>query len=137
MKTNYVAITVLNICSNRLFIIYKLPHFANVCRVMAASLTFSTVFFKKFLIISLALSISNGLLAADFTHGKLLHDENCVRCHQSEVYTREKRMVNSYEQLVERIRQCELMAEMAWFDEEIQDVSAYLDNTYYHFSDVK
>lgn len=91
---------------------------------------------KALFVITLLLA-SNGLLAADFANGKLLHNENCVRCHQSEVYTREKRMVNSYDQLVERIRQCELMAEMTWFDEEIQDVSTYLDQSYYHFSDVK
>lgn len=72
--------------------------------------------------------------AIDIDNGKQLHEENCVRCHQSEVYTRENRMVNSYDELAERIRQCELMAEMAWFQEEIDDVTAYLSETYYKFN---
>ena len=75
--------------------------------------------------------------AADLENGKALHNENCVRCHQPEVYTRANRMVNSYIELQERVRQCEIMAEMAWFEEEIEDVVSYLNETYYKFEQLK
>ena len=71
--------------------------------------------------------------AVDIENGKTLHNENCLRCHNETNYTRENRIVNSFEGLRERISLCELSAEMAWFDEEIDDVTAYLNHAFYHF----
>ena len=65
--------------------------------------------------------------------GKKLHDEHCTRCHTPDIYTREHRIVNSYAELAERVRQCELSNELTWFDEEINAVVNYLNSTYYHF----
>jgi cytochrome c553 len=72
--------------------------------------------------------------AVDLESGKTLHNENCVRCHNETQYTRENRIVNSLDELRTRISQCELSAELAWFDEEINDVTAYLNNAFYHFN---
>ena len=71
--------------------------------------------------------------AVDVANGKLLHDENCLRCHNESKYVREKRMVNNFKQLHERVVRCEIMAELMWFDEEIEDVTAYLNNEFYKF----
>ncbi len=72
--------------------------------------------------------------AVDIENGKTLHNENCVRCHNETPYTRENRIVNSLDELHTRISQCELSAELAWFDEEINDVTAYLNNAFYRFN---
>jgi len=72
--------------------------------------------------------------AVDIESGKTLHNENCLRCHNVSQYTRENRIVNSFDELRTRISQCELSAELAWFDEEIDDVTAYLNNAFYHFN---
>ena len=77
------------------------------------------------------------VLAVDLENGKSLHDENCLRCHDESKYTREDRMIKNFQQLHERIKQCELMAELTWFDEEIDDVAAYLNNQFYHFDTKK
>ena len=82
------------------------------------------------------LSMSN-VWAVDIENGKALHDANCKRCHNENVYTRKDRLIHSYDALRERIIQCELMAEMAWFDEEIDDVVAYLNQAFYKFTDDK
>jgi len=74
------------------------------------------------------------LQAQDRDPGKQLHDEHCTGCHTAEIYTREHRIVTSYVELAERVRQCELSNELTWFDEEINAVVDYLDATYYHFS---
>ncbi len=71
--------------------------------------------------------------AVDIENGKALHDANCLRCHNETQYTREDKIVKSFEELRERISFCELSAEMAWFEEEIDDVTAYLNNSFYHF----
>ena len=74
------------------------------------------------------------VLAVDLENGKSLHDENCLRCHDESKYTRKNRIVKNFQQLYERIKQCELMAKLTWFDEEIADVTAYLNNQFYYFN---
>ena len=60
-----------------------------------------------------------------FIEGLSFHDES--------KYLRKNRIIKNFQQLHERIRQCELMAELTWFDEEVNDVAAYLNNQFYHF----
>lgn len=67
------------------------------------------------------------------TAGVALHDAHCTRCHATSIYTREQRLVNDLEQLRARVRQCELLAEAGWFDEEVEAVVAHLNSTYYRF----
>lgn len=81
----------------------------------------------------LMLVFTSPTYAVDIENGKTLHNENCLRCHDVSMYTRENRLVNSFYELGTRIRDCELLAEAAWFDEEIDDVTAYLNQTFYHF----
>ena len=71
--------------------------------------------------------------AVDMEYGRQLHEKNCTRCHSTEVYTREKRMVNNLTELEGRIRQCELANGLTWFDEDIDAVVTFLNETYYKF----
>ena len=71
--------------------------------------------------------------AQDFADGKLLHDKHCVKCHSTEIYTRENRIVNNFSELTERVKQCELSNELTWFEEEIDAVIGYLNAAYYKF----
>lgn len=83
---------------------------------------------------ALSLAVTPLLLyAQNEFDGKQLHDANCVSCHTPEIYTRDDRIVNNYRQLQERVRQCELANELTWFDEEIDAVTTYLNNSFYHF----
>ena len=80
--------------------------------------------------VSLSLTIAH---AVDMDHGKLLYENNCVGCHSSEVFTREKRMVNNFKELKERISQCELANDLTWFDEDIDAIVNYLNANFYKF----
>lgn len=71
--------------------------------------------------------------AADLANGKQLYEAHCTRCHSEEVFLRSDRLVNTEQQLVERIRQCELSNELAWFEEEVANVAAYLATEFYQF----
>lgn len=62
-----------------------------------------------------------------------LYEEHCVKCHGSEVYTREDRKVSSYDGLVRQVQRCELSLQLTWFDDEIKDVADYLNGRFYHF----
>ena len=80
------------------------------------------------------LFVNTPAFAFDIENGKELHDGNCVRCHTETHYTRADRKVSNYDKLHERVRLCEVMLELMWFDEEVDDVSAYLNQAFYKFS---
>ena len=71
--------------------------------------------------------------AADLNRGETLHDENCLQCHSVNIYSRNDRIVNSITQLSERVKQCELANDLLWFEEDVNDVSAYLNADFYLF----
>ncbi|MFP5506259.1 MAG: c-type cytochrome [Gammaproteobacteria bacterium] len=69
--------------------------------------------------------------AADLKAGQALHDQHCLKCHDSGVYTREDRRVSSLEGLRKQVKRCELSLGLTWFDEQVDDVVHYLNSTYY------
>lgn len=73
------------------------------------------------------------LYAADINNGMELHKEHCMRCHQPEIYTRQNRIVNNLEQLQKRVRECELANDLTWFEEDVEDVIAFLNANFYMF----
>ncbi len=86
---------------------------------------------KKYLLFGCIFSLVT--LSATAQDGKQLHDDFCVSCHTAAIYTREERIVNSYPELQERVRQCELANNLTWFDDEIEAVINYLNVNYYQF----
>ncbi len=76
---------------------------------------------------------SNPLLAADINNGKQLQQKNCMSCHDDSMYSREERRVNSLPALRTQVQRCESTLGLKWFDEETDDVTAYLNQTFYHF----
>lgn len=71
--------------------------------------------------------------AADIENGDDLHFENCTGCHQEEIYTQDNRNVRSMQRLVLQVRFCKDTLELSWFDEDVDDVAEFLNQTYYHF----
>ncbi len=79
---------------------------------------------------------------ADATAGKALVDKNCINCHAenfggdgSAIYTREYHKVKTSKGLVTQIRNCSTMLSLKWFEDDELNVAAYLNNTYYKFSE--
>ena len=94
---------------------------------------------KSGLIIS-ALIITTNSVAGDIKRGQQLHDENCVSCHKSMlggdgtgVYTRENRRIDSYEGLVTQVKRCKTSLGVSWPEHQIDDVIAYINNSFYKF----
>lgn len=85
------------------------------------------------LLLIASLHVHHSSLAGEPELGQQLHDKHCMNCHQAAIYTRENRIVHSFKELSERVRQCELSNELTWFDEEIDAVVEYLNSTYYRF----
>ena len=80
-----------------------------------------------------ALMTTGSYVLADAEHGQKLHDEQCMKCHDSGVYTREDRRVADRDALVKQVKRCELNLGLSWFDSDINDVVQYLDQSYYKF----
>jgi mono/diheme cytochrome c family protein len=79
---------------------------------------------------------------ADIAAGKQLVEKNCVSCHASSfggdgsaIYTREYRKVKTSKGLLAQVRNCNTMLGLKWFEDEELNVAAYLNNTYYKFSE--
>ncbi len=71
--------------------------------------------------------------AADIENGDDLHFENCTGCHDSSVYTRDDRKVQSLPRLGTQVLFCKDSLGLTWFDDEVDDVTGFLNKAYYHF----
>jgi cytochrome c553 len=71
--------------------------------------------------------------AADTAHGKALTQQHCTACHGTDVYTRDNRRVSTLAGLQKQVRRCELSLGLKWFDENVNDVTAYLNESFYKF----
>ena len=79
------------------------------------------------------LLLSSRLAAADIENGEELHFDDCTGCHLDEVYTRANRVVGSLERLGQQVRFCKDTVGAQWFDEDVEDVIEYLNQSYYRF----
>lgn len=83
---------------------------------------------------AILLTLNTVTYAEDVENGKELHDENCTSCHSSpDFYTNKDRKRTTYAGLEHQVRSCDNTLDLSWFDEEIEDVTAYLNVTYYQF----
>jgi cytochrome c553 len=83
--------------------------------------------------IVLTLLIASTAQSADTAKGKTLVEQNCVRCHGSEVYTRSDRRITTLPGLHKQVRRCEQMLGLTWFDDDIDNVAGHLNQRYYQF----
>jgi len=96
--------------------------------------------FATALTLGLTLSCMSSAHAVDLKRGKQLLEENCIKCHAdmvggdgSKIYTRENRRIDSLEGLNKQVHRCKNSLGVAWPEDQIADVVAYLNKTYYKF----
>ena len=86
----------------------------------------------RLLAIALLFAASTGAMAADFDPADFLAKQ-CSRCHDSTVYTRPDRRVQSLEALHNQVRRCDAMIGTKLYDEDLDALVKYLNTQYYHF----
>ncbi len=79
------------------------------------------------------LSLSSNTPAADVSHGKTLQQKNCMTCHDDGIYARDNRKVSTLEGLHKQVKRCELSLGLQWFDDDVNDVAGYLNESFYKF----
>ena len=91
---------------------------------------------KRALLISILIStalLAQPALPADSAQGKKLHDTNCVKCHNTSVYTRQDRKIKSLDALNERLVACTHAAQVTLTDDEQKSIAQYLNEQFYKF----
>lgn len=71
--------------------------------------------------------------ATDATGGKAIHDANCISCHDSGVYTRVDHKMTDFKMLSAQVRRCDANLGAKLFDEDMDKIADYLNETYYKF----
>jgi cytochrome c len=97
-----------------------------------SNLTIMKTIAKTLLIAGLTL-LAAPAIAADPVHGRELQEANCMSCHDNGMYTRKDRKITSPDGLEKQVRRCELSLGLQWFDEDVTDVAAYLNQNFYQF----
>lgn len=69
--------------------------------------------------------------------GKELHESNCIRCHDPQLYLRDARKMKSFDGLQNQVQTCVTNLGLTWFEDEVSAVSNYLNTQYYKFSKKK
>lgn len=69
------------------------------------------------------------------SRGKLLYSTHCNACHASEVHWREHDLVADWKSLKSQVRRWQASIGLGWGEEEITDVTRYLNAVYYDFLD--
>ena len=75
---------------------------------------------------------------ADLENGEeLFTTTNCLECHSTNKFKPRKDKVHNFKKLHKMVNACAVQSAAPWFDEDISDVSSYLNKKYYQFKQDK
>ncbi|MCB1922426.1 MAG: hypothetical protein KDJ27_01550 [Gammaproteobacteria bacterium] len=83
--------------------------------------------------ISVPALLTASAVASDFDAGPY-HEAQCTRCHDTGVYTRNDRRVQSYPKLASQVARCDANLATKLFPEDLGQLTDYLNDNYYHFA---
>ncbi len=87
-----------------------------------------------FALVTFAVGVSaHAALPGDSAQGKRLHDANCMGCHNTSVYTRKDRRIQSLDGLHQQLNDCSHAAKVKFVVEEQRSVVKYLNEQFYKF----
>lgn len=69
----------------------------------------------------------------DSAAGKQLHDENCMGCHDTSVYTRADHRIQSFAALQEQLNNCSHAINRQFSATDRENLLTYLNDQFYHF----
>jgi mono/diheme cytochrome c family protein len=68
---------------------------------------------------------------ADPGRGGLLYETACVQCHTTQAHWRDKRIVNSWDSLLEQVDRWRKVGGHRWSEADIRDVASHLNERFY------
>ena len=85
-----------------------------------------------------ALLATGGLLCTAVmaqNRGQLLYETHCIACHSAQMHWRDKRLAQDWGSLRGEVQRWQANAALNWTEEDVTDVSRYLNQHYYRFSE--
>ena len=76
---------------------------------------------------------SNSALTEQLAEGKELNTDNCTKCHNTSVYTKKDRKVQTLEVLTKRVQACNSKTGAGLEEEELEALTLFLNTEYYKF----
>jgi hypothetical protein len=90
-------------------------------------------FAMSYISVILLLMLSTSVWAGEAERGKKLHDSQCIRCHDTKMYQRERRVTQDWKNLRGVVNHWQSQLKLKWTETDIDDVAAYLNQQFYHF----
>lgn len=85
---------------------------------------------KRLILLAVLMATQTTLQAEN---AETLHSQACMGCHGTDLYTREDRKVEFLADLEMRVERCNIGTQAGWTGEQIDEVTDYLNNNFYHF----
>lgn len=67
------------------------------------------------------------------SRGELLYTTHCIACHSTQVHWRDQRRATDLDSLKEQVRHWQRRALLSWSEDDILEVTRYLNQTIYRF----
>ena len=94
------------------------------------------MFARRFLLVALVaatfLTISV-VTAADVDRGRALYESRCYECHSPAAHVRPSHVAADFEEIRGWVRRWNQNLDLQWTDEDIVDVTVFLNNSYYRY----
>ena len=68
------------------------------------------------------------------TRGELLYSLHCKSCHTSKIHWRKEKLATNWSTLKAQVVRWQSNIGLGWGEDEITDVTRYLNTTHYHFN---
>ena len=65
--------------------------------------------------------------------GEMLYAAHCSTCHTAQMHWRASRAVTDWASLKIEVRKWQVVASLAWTEDDVLDVARYLNDSIYHF----
>ena len=66
--------------------------------------------------------------------GELLYSTHCIACHTAQVHWRDRKLATDWNGLVAQVRRWQATGMLGWSEDDILDVTRYLNDHYYRFA---
>jgi mono/diheme cytochrome c family protein len=80
------------------------------------------------------LALAADAAAGDAARGRDLYEQRCGACHTKSVHGRENRAARNFDEIRAWVTRWSSTLVLGWSADEIEDVTLYLNNTYYRFA---
>lgn len=65
--------------------------------------------------------------------GQLLYETHCIECHTTQMHWRSRKLARDWGTLRAQVTRWQAVAKLNWSEQEIDDVTHYLNDTIYQF----